>query len=141
VTYDANEAFLNANFSAFDLFQFEILSADLNLDITLTLFSGLGGGSPQSGTEQLLNVGAGTNVATIATFDLTNVNFANLDLADIDRIVFTLDGPADVDAQIRLVQFNMSASGEIPEPSTVLLILSVGVLGGITSRKKKKINV
>lgn len=142
VTYDASGSGLNINensFGGFDSFDLSIPSADLGFDVTLELVSDLGG-SNATGTLTLLDIGAGSNVPTTASFDFSDPAFAGVDFTDIDVVTLTLFGDADLDASLDQIGFIMSGitpDPTTPEPTTMLGLLAVGAFSFISRRRQK----
>lgn len=137
--YNAGGAGLNINenaFGGFDSLDLGIPSADLGLDITLTLTDG-------SGTVANLtldNIGGGSNIPTTASFDFDNPAFAALNFADIDVVRVDMFGDSDLDASIDQITFIMTPNvpgTTTPEPTTLLGLLAVGAYGFVSRRRQK----
>jgi hypothetical protein len=137
--YNAGGAGLNINenaFGGFKSFDLVIPSADLGLDATLTLTDGSG----TFANLTLLNIGAGSNISTTASFDLDNPVFAALNFTDIDSVRLDLFGDADLDASIDQIGFIMTPNipgTTTPEPTTLLGLLAIGAYSFASRRRQK----
>lgn len=130
VDWDANGAGLNADLTGFDSIDLEVISIDLDAVVTWTLTDNNGITGTASATNLSPNTIVDFSFATDFTFD-PGFNFN-----EVDKVSLILDSNEvdAVDASFDLVSFGMP---EVPEPSTVLGILGITVLGRSLKRKNK----
>ena len=130
VDWDADGDGLNADLTGFDSIDLEVISIDLDAVVTWTLTDNNGNTGTASATNLSSNTIVDFSFATDFTFD-PGFNFN-----EVDKVSLILDSNEvdAVDASFDLVSFGMP---EVPEPSTVLGILGITVLGRSLKRKNK----
>lgn len=109
-------------------FALNIVDIDLNTTLTFTI----GEGNKISSLTRS-NLRPGTVNFDFAQF--TSIQYINL--RRVDQISLRLEGPASVDATIDLIGIP-AAPVPVPEPTSVLGLLAIAGLGGISLAKKKR---
>lgn len=116
-----------------------VVSADLDVQMTAEITTGFGVDEQSASlfttvTEAIIPENGDKPTRFQFTFEDFLAENENLNLQDIDQVVFTLTGPTNANASIDSIEIQQI---EIPEPSSILSILGVGFLGRFISRRKK----
>ncbi len=144
-TWNADNAGLNVDIVSeeIEFLSALVVSVDLNVTVSVEITTGFGVDEQSASlfttvTEPIIPGSGDKPIPFQFGFEDFLAENSNLNLQDIDEVVFTLTGPTNVDASIDLIEFQKP---EVPEPTSILSILGIGVLGRFISRKKKNNNV